>query len=135
MFLSAELFKQTIVVDAGMTPATKEDLAKKGFSIVEARGRDELEVIAEMSQAAKFDAVVFFFLNGQWAAKDIPRLVMVLNRGYDMVIASRFMMGGQRQGKGGTLRSLGNRVFNLLANLLFVGTLSDGFSSFRAVRG
>jgi perosamine synthetase len=133
--LSAELFKQTIVVDAGMTPATKEDLGKKGFSIVEARGRDELEVIAEMSQAAKFDAVVFFPLNGQWAAKDIPRLVMVLNRGYDMVIASRFMMGGQRQGKGGTLRSLGNRVFNLLANLLFVGNLSDGFSSFRAVRG
>jgi hypothetical protein len=52
-----------------------------------------------------------------------------------MVIASRFMMGGQRQGRSGTLRSLGNRVFNLLANLLFVGNLSDGFSSLRAVRG
>jgi hypothetical protein len=131
---AAELFKQTVIVDGGMAPGAKEGLGKKGFSIVEAQGRDELQVIGAMNETAKFDAVVFFPLNGQWSPKDIPRLVMVLNRGYDMVVASRFMMGGERQGKSGTLRSLGNRVFNLVANLLFVGNLSDGFSSFRAVR-
>src|SRR5204863_5560410 len=46
----------------------------------------------------------------------------------------RFVMGGKRQGRHGTLRSLGNRVFNLLADLMFAGNVSDGFSSFRAIR-
>ena len=60
---------------------------------------------------------------------------MVLNRGYDMVIASRFIVGGERKRRRGGLRSLGNRSFNLLANLIFVGNnISDSFSSFRAVR-
>ena len=90
--------------------------------------------MAELSRTWKADAVVVFPLNGQWNPKDIPRLVMTLNRGYDMVVASRFIVGGERQGKRGKLRSLGNRVFNLFANLLFAGNLSDGFSSFRAIR-
>jgi hypothetical protein len=132
--VSTELFAQTVVVDAGMSPAVRTDFSQKGFHIVAARGDDELAALAELSRTWKADAVVVFPLNGQWNPKDIPRLVMTLNRGYDMVVASRFIVGGERQGKRGKLRSLGNRVFNLFANLLFAGNLSDGFSSFRAIR-
>jgi len=57
---AAELFKQTVIVDGGMASEPKAELEKKGFSIVEARGRDELQVIGATSGAAKFDAVVFF---------------------------------------------------------------------------
>ena len=59
---------------------------------------------------------------------------MTLNLGYDMVIASRFMMGGARRAQSGNVRSLGNRVFNLLADIIFNANLSDSFSTFRGVR-
>jgi hypothetical protein len=54
-----------------------------------------------------------------------------------MVIASRFIVGGERRHPKQTMnryRSIGNRVFSLLANLLFYGNLSDCLSQFRAVK-
>jgi len=129
-----ELFAETVVIDSGMAETARKAFIQKGVRIVETAGRDEMSVISSAETMPKFETIVVFPLNGQWDPRDIPRLVMVLNRGYDMVIASRFIMGGERQGQRGRLRSLGNRVFNLLANLLFAGNLSDGFSSFRAIR-
>jgi perosamine synthetase len=131
---SAGLFKQALVIDAGMRRDVRADLERKAFEIIDASGKDELAVAAELGDARGFGSVVLFPLNGQWNPKDIPRLMMGVSRGYDLVIASRFIMGGARRGRHGRLRSLGNRVFNLLANLLFEGNLSDAFSSFRAVR-
>jgi len=131
---SGGLFSRTLVIDAGMRPDVRGELERRGLQIVDASGKDELAVIVELGGSLGSDAAVMFPLNGQWNPKDIPRLVMGLNRGYDLVIASRFIMGGARRGSHGRLRSLGNRVFNLLANVLFEGNLSDGFSSFRAVR-
>ena len=133
--IATDLFSQTLIVDAGMRTSTKTELARHGFQIVESVGRDPLTAVVEMRDQLKFDAVVLFPLNGQWDPNDISRLVMVLNRGYDMVIASRFVAGGERQSRRGRVRSFGNRVFNLAANLIFLGNISDGFSSFRAVRG
>ncbi len=127
-------FAETVVIDSGMAETARKAFNQKGVRIVETAGRDEMSVISSAETMPKFETIVVFPLNGQWDPRDIPRLVMVLNRGYDMVIASRFIMGGERQGQRGRLRSLGNRVFNLLANLLFAGNLSDGFSSFRAIR-
>ena len=129
-----ELVTETVVIDSGMRKTVRRDFEQRGIRIVEADGRDELAAIATLGGMARLDTIVVFPLNGRWNPMDVPRLVMVLNRGYDMVIASRFIMGGERTGKHGRLRSFGNRVFSLLANLLFVGNLSDGFSSFRAIR-
>lgn len=131
--LHSELFTQTVVINTGMLAETRTVLEHAGFQILEARSADPLDVIAA-NDALKFDRIVIFPLNGQWNPKDIPRLVVALSRGYDLVIASRFIIGGERQGKHGKVRSLGNRVFNLLANVLFDGNLSDGCSSFRAIR-
>jgi hypothetical protein len=132
--LPTELFSQTVVIDGGMVAAVRAEIGQAGLQIIDAAGRHPLAVIAEAGEALKPGAVVVFPLNGQWNAKDIPRIVMALNRGHDMVIASRFIMGGERQGRHGRVRSLGNRMFNLFANVLFNGNLSDGFSSFRGVR-
>jgi perosamine synthetase len=131
---STEPFTNTVIIDKGMAASTRAELELKGIQIVDAHGKDELTIITEGGDALEFDSVVIFPLNGQWNVKDIPRLATVLDRGYDMVIGSRFIIGGERKGKHGNLRSMGNRVFNLLANLLFGGNISDGFSSFRAIR-
>jgi perosamine synthetase len=133
--LPEELLAEIVIIDSGISEIVRAEFEQRGVRIIETHGRNELDVLATSDDIPdNLDTVVVFPLNGQWDPKDIPRLIVVLNRGYDMVIASRFVMGGERRGKRGRLRSLGNRVFNLLANLLFVGNVSDGFSSFRVLR-
>ena len=132
--LPAELFTQILVIDDNAPLAVRTEFMQAGFEVIAAKGGDPLDLIATSAEAVRSDSVVIFPVNGQWSSKDIPRLVVALSRGYDLVIASRFIIGGERQGEHGHVRSLGNRIFNLFANVLFGGNLSDGFSSFRAIR-
>ena len=68
--------------------------------------------------------------------KDIPRLLLALEQGFETVIASRFIQGGERHDRDRRFayRSTGNRVFTLLANLLFYGNTSDSLSQFRGIK-
>ncbi len=129
-----EIFENIFIVDTGMDAARLAEIEGKGFTLVDAKGNDEFAAFAKASADADFDAVVFYPLSGQWDSADVPRLLLTLNRGYDMVVASRFMIGGGRRGRHGLVRSLGNRIYNLMVNLLFAANVSDSFSSFRAVR-
>ncbi|HTC84450.1 MAG TPA: hypothetical protein VK683_08840, partial [Rhizomicrobium sp.] len=132
--LPMELFARTIVVDAGLPGPVRTALEARNAMAIEATDRHPLDVARDAMDREGIDAAVIFPFNGQWDPTDIPRILMTLNLGYDMVIASRFMMGGGRKGQRGNIRSLGNRVFNLLADLLFSANLSDSFSAFRGVR-
>ncbi|HEY6258532.1 MAG TPA: aminotransferase class I/II-fold pyridoxal phosphate-dependent enzyme [Xanthobacteraceae bacterium] len=132
--LPAELFAKTVAVDCGMTPAVRMEIERSGFPIMDGGTKGALAAVTGAPEEVMPDCVVMYPFNGQWNSKDIPRMVMMLTRGYDLVIASRFMMGGKRKGGGGTVSSLGNRVFNLAANVAFGSNLTDGFSSFRAFR-
>jgi len=132
--LPLELFARTVVIDNGLPEPVRQALAEKGAGILPAGGRHALDMMRETMDASDTDAAIIFPFNGQWDASDIPRILMTLNLGYDMVIASRFMMGGARRSQSGPIRSLGNRVFNLLADLIFQSNLSDSFSSFRGIR-
>src|SRR6185437_10847571 len=105
-----------IVVDDGMPETARAAFASRGIAVVPGGGRHPLDVLRDVDGT---DAAVIFPCNGQWDPRDISRLLIALNLGHDMVIASRFMVGGARRGQRGNLRSLGNRVFNFLADLLF----------------
>ena len=128
------MFAQTLVVDDGLPPAARLELERRGAKIIDASGLTPLDAALAAAQDATGDIAVFYPFNGQWDARDIPRLLIGMNLGYDMVTASRFMVGGDRRARQGNVRSLGNRVFNLLANIALEGNLSDSFSTFRAVR-
>jgi dTDP-4-amino-4,6-dideoxygalactose transaminase len=130
----SELYADIVIFDSGMAETARTELERKGLKIIKTGNQDALSVIASGKDMPSHDGVLLFPLNGQWDPRDIPRLLIVLNRGYDMVVASRFLIGGERQGQRGRLRSFGNRLFNMLANLLLAGNVSDAFSSFRAVR-
>lgn len=132
--LPLELFARTLVVDTGLPEAVRRALQDRNAAIVQAGGRHPLDIARAAMEGDGIEAAVIFPFNGQWDPADIPRILMTLNLGYDMVIASRFMMGGARKTQRGNIRSLGNRVFNLLADLLFSANLSDSFSAFRGIR-
>jgi hypothetical protein len=84
----------------------------------------------------KEDSVVLFEADGRNNPRDIGRLLLALERGHDMVIASRFIQGGARHDRHSRFkyRSTGNRVMTLLANLLFYSNFSDALNTFRAVK-
>jgi perosamine synthetase len=128
------MFVETIVVDNGLPAEARAELERRGARIVDARGRIALDAALKAVESAATDMAVIYPFNGQWDVRDIPRLLIGLNLGNDMVTASRFMVGGGRRAAQGNIRSLGNRVFNLLANIALAGNLSDSFSAFRAIR-
>jgi dTDP-4-amino-4,6-dideoxygalactose transaminase len=131
-----DLFAQIIPIDDGSTDGTVELLEKLGLEVVPMEGQDVLHMVADGRVAVEHDSLVFFSADGRHNVSDIGRLLLALERGNDMVIASRFLHGGARHDRYHHIRyrSAGNRVFTLLANLLFYGNFSDTMYTFRAIR-
>ncbi len=131
------LFDEIIAVDQGSTDGGPARLRQRGIQVVEAPpGADALGLLASRDISTPRDVIVFFTADGRQDPADLPRLVLGLERGFDLAIASRFIQGGRRQDevRGYPYRSVGNRLFTLLANLLFYGNFSDALSPLRAVR-
>ncbi len=79
--------------------------------------------------------IVIFPLDGSYDPDDIGRLLLNLQRGNDLVIASRFTVGsGSHPGPFSQPRRIGNRIFTLFANLIFGGNITDSLSQFKALR-
>jgi dTDP-4-amino-4,6-dideoxygalactose transaminase len=130
-----ELFSAMVAVDLGSQDRTLDILQERRLTTISAEGRNLLQVLQDAAIPAS-DNVVFFPADGRHQVRDIGRLLLMMERGYDMVFASRFVVGGERLPgqRPGRYRSVGNRVFTLLADLLFGGNLSDSLMEFRAVK-
>ncbi len=131
-----ELFDQLVVVNAGLAPEEAARLDDRGVMVVPLAGADAFHMLVQGKLAVSQDNLVLFKADGRQDPRDVGRLLLALERGHDMVVASRFIVGGERRrpGQMSRYRSIGNRVFSLLANLLFYGNLSDCLSQFRAVK-
>jgi len=83
-----------------------------------------------------FDFAVLFPANGNFDPRDIAKVSNMMASGHDMVVASRFLSGGMRrsESQNSLYRSLGNRFFTSLSNILFLGNMTDTISRFRAIR-
>jgi perosamine synthetase len=81
------------------------------------------------------DFLVSFNLNGAHDPSDMPRMLFHLKESNDLVIASRFLPGGDRTSRSVStaLRGVGNRLITLLLNLTFDGNFVDSYQSFRGV--
>lgn len=87
-------------------------------------------------QGLSCENIIVFPADGSYGARDIAKLLFALETGNDMVLASRFLSGGVRhdRAKRFPYRSLGNRVFTMIANILFYGNLTDSLTGFRGLR-
>ena len=80
-----------------------------------------MEALFSRKWESEPDNLIFLPLN-QFIKQDVASIVLSINRGNDMVIGSRFISRGGRQiaGNFSLSRNFGNRIFNLLVNLLFL---------------
>ena len=132
-----ELFTQIIAFDDGSTDKTPEILTQQKIPIIPAKETEIFNLVCLNEIGLRHDDLVFFPVDGRHNVRDIARLLLLLERGNDMVIASRFIAGGGRRPSSGLsyrYRSTGNRIFNMLADILFYANITDAFSRFRAMK-
>lgn len=134
--LPLEMFDEVIAVDSGSSDGSVELLEKQGIKVVSANGLDAFTFVRQNGIGFERDNIVFYMADGRQDPRDVARLLLTLERGNDMVIASRFIQGGKRYDRDHHIpyRSLGNRWFSLMANLLFYGNFSDTLSQFRGIK-
>jgi len=94
--LPSDLFEKTIAVDAGATQETLAYLKERGIETYAADGRDAFHLVMTGVISVEYENLVFFRADGRHNPRDIGRLLLNLERGNDMVIASRFLPGGAR---------------------------------------
>jgi glycosyltransferase involved in cell wall biosynthesis len=77
----------------------------------------------------KADIIVHFDADGQYLAKDIPKLISFVEKGYDLVMGSRFR---GRIEKMPIVKKIGNMAFSMVLSNITRTRISDGQTGFRA---
>ena len=129
-------FDECLVIDYQSKDGTAEFLEEKGLRVIPQVKRGRGEAFRMGIEFSSGDILIFFSPDGNEDPKDTVRLKEVIEEGYDMAIASRFLLQSRNDesGKLFPMRAWGNRFFTVLVNIIFGGKLSDSINGFRAVR-
>ena len=134
--LPLELFDRVQLLQRRADPHLDVLLDDQPVERVQTEVRDPWSYLRATDLPERYENVVVFSLDGRDDPDVVTRLLLSLERGNDMVIASRFSVGsGATVGNASVSRRLGNRLFTLLANLAFSGNVTDSLSVVRGVRG
>lgn len=92
--------------------------------------------IREGIAAAAMDVIVWFDCDYSQPPDRIPQLLFMLNQGFDVVVNSRYVLGGgeNRTGKGGSQQLFLSKWLNRLLRVLLNSGFYDYTSGFVAVR-
>ncbi|NHJ48364.1 MAG: glycosyltransferase family 2 protein [Asgard group archaeon] len=122
-----------LVVDDGSGDETAEIATKAGaivYSHPENYGLAEtFRTEMKLCTALGSDIIVHTDADGQYWSEQIPNLILEVEKGYDLVLGSRFK--GTIEYMTG-IKRFGNKAFSLLISLLTRLKISDGQTGFRA---
>lgn len=121
------------VVDGGSIDGTVEFFKDKGIPIVKQDIPGHGEAFKLGMRKSTGDIILFFGCDGNNRPEDIPLLIDEIERGNDLVIASRFSKGS-RSLDATLTRKFGNQLFIFLVNMYWQTNLTDVFNEFRAIR-
>ncbi len=127
---------ECFVIDGGSTDGTLEFFRARGIRIIfqERKGRGEAFRIGIKEGAG--ENFVFFSPDGNEDPLDIMKLFKLLESGYDMAIASRFLPRSRNEEDDLTFpwRAWANRCFTFIGNSLWHGRIADTINGFRGVK-
>lgn len=127
---------ECFAVDGGSTDGSVEYFENKGIRVItqERKGRGEAFRIA--AEQARGDHLVFFSMDGNEDPADITKLLDLLDAGFDMAIASRFMPDSRNEEdeKLFPIRKWANLFFSRIARFLWGGNITDTINGFRAIK-
>lgn len=129
--LRAQLPEAEIIVsDDGSTDATAQIAAQYGARVVSSPySMGNGAAIKRGARAATGQVLIFMDADGQHNPDCIPRLLAMLDEGYDMVVGAR-----DWSGQAGAHRGLANAFYNWLASRMTGFQIKDLTSGFRVAR-
>lgn len=120
---------EIIVVDDGSEDATAPICAVHGVKrVAHIYPIGNGAAVKTGARVASGEILVFLDADGQHDPADIPKLLVKLSEGYDMVVGAR-----EADTHAGRQRALGNSIFNRLATWMVNHKVEDLTSGFRAV--
>ncbi len=128
---------EVLAVDGGSTDGTREFFQQKTIPVFvqDVKGRGEAFRIA--FEKAKGDALIFFSPDGNEYPNDIPEFRPFLEKGYDMVIATRMVNNARNEEDDQIFkwRKWANNAFSLMANITWNrdGFITDTINGYRAI--
>ncbi len=126
---------ECFAVDYHSTDGTVEFFRKHGIRVIRQKKPGRGEAFRLGAAAAKGDYLVFFSPDGNEDPADITKLLKLLDLGFDMTVASRFMNGSTNEEDTQRIkpRAWANRAFTFCANVFFRGHVTDSINGYRAI--
>ena len=125
-----KITKEIIVVNDGSTDTTKEIAELAGAKVIShPYSKGNGSAIKTGARNATGDVIIFMDADGQHDPQDIPRLLIKIEEGYDLVVGAR-----QKGSQASIGRGVANKLYNNLASYMSEHKVEDLTSGFRAVR-
>jgi glycosyltransferase involved in cell wall biosynthesis len=137
-YLSSIEFSNVYAIDGGSTDQTVNLLSLNKIPVIaqsqRGRGHAFREAFAKIDAAA----IIFFSPDGNENIEDVPKFLKFLDKGYDLVIASRMQRGAVNEEDQQVFkwRKWANKTFNLIANICFRRSgdfVTDSINGYRAI--
>lgn len=125
---------EIIVVDNGSTDKTREIAEAKGARVITEPNRGKGRAMRTAFEAVSGDFVFMIDADFTYPATYVPRMLELLEGGYDVVLGSR-LKGQREEGAMSRLNMVGNHLLALLANFLYGTGVSDPCTGYWGFRG
>jgi glycosyltransferase involved in cell wall biosynthesis len=124
---------ECVVVDGGSIDGTPEFYRTEGIRVAEQQDQGRGAAFWVGVRETRGDCIVVFSPDGNEDPADIPKLFELLEQGFDMAIASRFMEGSKNEEDEALfpLRKWVNMAFTRCANMIWHGKVTDSINGFR----
>ena len=122
---------EVVVVDGGSTDGTIEYAEQQGYRVIRQKRVGLMGAYEDAMEVVENGIIVTFSPDGNSLPELVRPLVEEMQKGYDMVIVSRYL-GHARSDDDDIVTAFGNWVFTTMVNILFGGKYTDVLVMFRA---
>lgn len=121
---------EIIVVDDGSTDRTAGVAKECGCTVIRREGPEHGKGLAlrEGFEKSRYDIIVMMDADCSHRPKDMPFLLLELDKGHGIIVANRFLGGS---GEYSPLRAIGNKALTFVFNFLFHTQLTDTLNGYK----